>query len=91
MANIDLVRMRGISGPDLELRRLEAEIARRRERVEWSLAELRERVDTATSWRHWARSHPRAWIAIGFSIGFLGGVIGDAGGSRGGGRTMSRR
>src|SRR6185437_15839810 len=50
-----------------EIARLEKEIARRRERVGASFAELRRRVQGVTSWRHWAASHPLGWIGAGLS------------------------
>ena len=62
-----------------EIALLEAEIARRRERVGASFAELRHRVQTATSWRHWAASHPVGWIGVGVSLGF---IIGSLAGRR---------
>jgi hypothetical protein len=79
MANVTLVPIRpGASGEDTQLLELEADIARKRERVAWSLAELRQRVDTATSWRHWARLYPLPWLALGFSIGLLAGSVGSS-------------
>ena len=62
-----------------EIALLEAEIALRRERVGESLEELRRRVQTATSWRHWAASHPVGWIGVGLSLGF---IIGSLAGRR---------
>jgi hypothetical protein len=58
-----------------EIALLEAEIALRRERVGDSLEELRRRVQTATSWRHWAASHPVGWIGAGVSLGFIIGCL----------------
>jgi hypothetical protein len=58
-----------------EIALLEAEIAHRRERVGASLEELRHRVQTATSWRHWAASHPVGWIGVGVSLGFIIGCL----------------
>ncbi len=54
-----------------EIALLEAEIALGRERVGASFEELRHRVRTATSWRHWAASHPLGWIGLGLSLGFI--------------------
>ena len=62
-----------------EIALLGAEIARRRERVGASFEELRHRVQTATSWRHWVASHPVAWIGVGVSLGF---IIGSLAGRR---------
>jgi ElaB/YqjD/DUF883 family membrane-anchored ribosome-binding protein len=62
-----------------EIYRLEAEIARKRERVAASLGELRRRVTGATDWRHWVRAHPFAWIAVGVSLGFIIGLTGGKG------------
>ena len=59
----------------LEIARLEAEIALRRERVGASFEELRRRVQVATSWRHWAGSHPVGWIGVGVSLGFIIGCL----------------
>ena len=64
--------------PQNELREialLEAEIALRRQRVGASFEELRHRVQTATSWRHWAASHPVGWIGVGVSLGFIIGCL----------------
>ncbi len=58
-----------------EIALLEAEIALRRERVGASFEELRQRVQTATSWRHWVSSHPVAWIGAGVSLGFIIGCL----------------
>jgi ElaB/YqjD/DUF883 family membrane-anchored ribosome-binding protein len=58
-----------------EIARLEAEIVLRRERVGESFEELRRRVQTATSWRHWAVSHPVGWIGVGVSLGFVLGCL----------------
>jgi ElaB/YqjD/DUF883 family membrane-anchored ribosome-binding protein len=58
-----------------EIARLEAEIVLRRERVGESFEELRRRVQTATSWRHWAASHPVGWIGVGVSLGFVLGCL----------------
>ena len=58
-----------------EIASLEAEIAHRRERVGASFEELRHRVQTATSWRHWAASHPVGWIGVGVSLGFIIGCL----------------
>jgi ElaB/YqjD/DUF883 family membrane-anchored ribosome-binding protein len=58
-----------------EIARLEAEIALRRERVDASFEELRRRVQVATSWRHWAGSHPVGWIGVGVSLGFIIGCL----------------
>ena len=56
---------------DAEIARLEAVISSKRERVATSLSELRERVHDATSWRHWAASHPVAWLGAGVCLGFI--------------------
>lgn len=71
-----------VRGPDAEpkneeneIARLEKEIARRRERVGASFEELRRRVQGATSWRHWAQSHPIGWIGAGVSLGFMIGCL----------------
>ena len=56
---------------ETERARLEAEIALRRGRVASSLGELRQRVQSATSWRHWAAAHPMAWLGIGLALGYL--------------------
>jgi hypothetical protein len=58
-----------------EIALLEAEIALRRERVGASFEELRHRVQTATSWRHWAASHPVGWLGVGVSLGFIIGCL----------------
>ena len=58
-----------------EIARLEREIALRRERVGASFEELRRRVQGATSWRHWALSHPIGWIGAGVSLGFIIGSL----------------
>ena len=58
-----------------EIARLEAEIVVRRERVGESFEELRRRVQTVTSWRHWAASHPVGWIGVGVSLGFIIGCL----------------
>ena len=58
-----------------EIARLEAEIVLRRERVGESFEELRRRVQAATSWRHWAGSHPVGWIGVGVSLGFIIGCL----------------
>ena len=58
-----------------EIARLEAEIVLRRERVGESFEELRRRVQIATSWRHWAVSHPVGWIGVGVSLGFVLGCL----------------
>ena len=58
-----------------EIALLEAEIALRRQRVGASFEELRRRVQTATSWRHWAASHPVGWIGAGVSLGFIIGCL----------------
>ena len=63
------------AGPDNEIVQLEAEIARRRERVGASFEELRRRVQGVTSWRHWAASHPLGWIGAGVSLGFIIGCL----------------
>ena len=60
-----------------EIALLETEIARRRERVGASFEELRRRVHGATSWRHWAGSHPAGWIGVGLSLGFIVGCLTD--------------
>lgn len=54
-----------------EIARLEADIALRRARVGASFEELRRRVHAATSWRHWAASHPVGWIGVGAAMGFV--------------------
>ena len=56
---------------DDEIARLEAEISSKRERVATSLGELRERLQYATSWRHWVRAHPIAWLGAGVCLGFI--------------------
>lgn len=58
-----------------EIALLEAEIVLRRKRVGASFDELRQRVQTATSWRHWATSHPVGWIGVGVSLGFIIGCL----------------
>ena len=58
-----------------EIALLEAEIALRRERVGASFEELRHRVQNATSWRHWAASHPVGWLGVGVSLGFIIGCL----------------
>lgn len=58
-----------------EIALLEDEIALRRQRVGASFDELRRRVQTATSWRHWAGSHPVGWIGAGISLGFIIGCL----------------
>jgi len=58
-----------------EIARLEAEIALRRQRVGAAFEELRRRVQSATSWRHWAASHPVGWIGAGVSLGFIIGCL----------------
>ena len=58
-----------------EIALLEAEIALRRERVGASFEELRHRVQTATSWRSWAASHPVGWLGVGVSLGFIIGCL----------------
>ena len=58
-----------------EIAQLESEIASRRERVGASFEELRRRVQSATSWRHWAASHPVGWIGAGLSLGFIIGCL----------------
>lgn len=58
-----------------EIALLEAEIALRRERLGASFEELRRRVQTATSWRHWAASHPAGWIGVGVFLGFIVGRL----------------
>jgi len=63
-------------GADDEIARLEAEIALKRERVAASFGELRRRVQGATNWRHWAASHPIAWIGAGVCLGFIVGYGG---------------
>jgi hypothetical protein len=66
-------QMNGVGG---EIARLEAEIAWRRDRLDRSLKELRRRVSSAPSWRHWVRSHPVTSIALAASLGFLLGYRG---------------
>jgi hypothetical protein len=73
-AEVTVVR----SGDD-EMVRLEAEIALKRERVTASFGELRRRVQGATSWRHWAASHPIVWIGAGLCLGF---IVGSGGRNR---------
>jgi hypothetical protein len=76
MTNVTLVPFRAAgSALDPEISELEADIARKRERVESSLGELRERVDSAMSWRHWARAYPLRWLALGLSAGLVAGFI----------------
>jgi hypothetical protein len=58
---------------ETEIGRLEAEIAVKRERVTASLGELRERVQRATSWRHWA-AQPRVWIGAGVCLALIVGL-----------------
>jgi hypothetical protein len=58
-----------------EIALLEAEIALRRQRVGASFEELRQRVQRATSWRHWAASHPVGWIGAAVSLGFIIGCL----------------
>jgi len=58
-----------------EIALLEAEIALRRKRVGASFRELRHRVQTATSWRSWAASHPVGWLGVGVSLGFIMGYL----------------
>jgi F0F1-type ATP synthase assembly protein I len=58
---------------DREVRRLEADIASKRERVITSFDELRGRLQRATSLRHWAAAHPVALLGVGV---FLGLVVG---------------
>jgi ElaB/YqjD/DUF883 family membrane-anchored ribosome-binding protein len=58
-----------------EIALLEAEIALRRERVGASFEELRHRVQSATSWRHWAASHPVGSIGVAVSLGFIIGCL----------------
>ena len=68
----ELAAIQTMSGDeDAEIARLEAEISSKRERVATSLNELRERVQHATSWRHWATSRPAAWIGVGLLLGFI--------------------
>lgn len=54
-----------------EIAALEAEIARRRQRVATSIGELQARLTRATSWRHWVGAHPLAWIGAGICLGFI--------------------
>ena len=63
------------SADEGEIARLEAEIALRRERVTASFGELRRRIQGVTSWRHWAASHPVAWIGAGLSLGLILGSL----------------
>ena len=58
-----------------EIAQLEADIVLGRERVGASFEELRRRVQDATSWRHWAASHPLGWIGVGLSLGFIIGCL----------------
>jgi hypothetical protein len=58
-----------------EIALLEADMVLRRERVGASFEELRRRVQDATSWRHWAASHPLGWIGVGVSLGFIIGCL----------------
>jgi hypothetical protein len=51
--------------------RLEAEIARGRERVAPSLGELHRCLRRATSWRHGVGAHPIAWIGAGLRLGLI--------------------
>jgi hypothetical protein len=55
---------------ETEIGRLETEIAVKRERVAASLGELRERVQRATSWRHWV-AQPRVWIGAGVFLALI--------------------
>jgi hypothetical protein len=84
MANVTLVPFRPTeeSAVDQEISELEADIVRKRERVESSLGELRQRVDSAMNWRHWARTYPLRWLALGISTGLLAGMLVPAGRSR---------
>ena len=54
-----------------EIAMLEAEIARRREKVASSLGDLHRHLHRATSWRHWVGAHPVAWICAGVCLGLI--------------------
>lgn len=75
MPNVELVPFPGgASGVDDEISRLEADIAFKRARLAGSLVELRRRVVSATSWRQWAREHPKGWVLCGLSLGLVLGL-----------------
>jgi ElaB/YqjD/DUF883 family membrane-anchored ribosome-binding protein len=71
------------NGTGTEIARLEAEIAWRRDRLDYSLRKLRRRVGEATSWRHWVEARPLTWVAAAASVGFLIGYRGSRGQGRG--------
>jgi ElaB/YqjD/DUF883 family membrane-anchored ribosome-binding protein len=56
---------------DDEIRRLEADILSRRQRVAASLGELRRRVGVSVSWRHWVGAHPLACVGTALAVGFI--------------------
>ena len=56
---------------DDEIRRLEADILSRRQRVAVSLGELRRRVGTTASWRHWVGAHPLTCVGTALAVGFI--------------------
>jgi hypothetical protein len=56
--------------PDDELAALVAEIVRGREQLAVSWGALQGRLQRATSWRHWAGSHPAVWLCAGVFMGF---------------------
>jgi hypothetical protein len=74
--NAELIEGTLVPSGDDEMLRLAAEIAVKRERVTASIGELRRRVQSATSWRQWAGSHPVAWIGAGVCLGFIVGYRG---------------
>src|SRR4051812_44780181 len=56
-----------------ELARVEADIARTRERVSRSVSALRQAVVRRTDWREWVRQRPGLFVAAAFALGFIWG------------------
>ena len=54
-----------------ELARLRDEVARSRERLGFSIAELERRVSVAGSWRRWVRARPWTSVLVGLCAGYL--------------------
>ena len=57
----------------MELARVEADIARTRDRVSRSVSLLRQAVVARTDWREWVRRRPSVFLAAAFALGFVWG------------------
>ncbi|HEY0710941.1 MAG TPA: hypothetical protein VGG33_29330 [Polyangia bacterium] len=67
---------------DEAVKRLELEVARRRDRLMVTLQNLRSEIQEVSDWRHWYAKQPTAFLAGAAALGWLIGMAIPTGNSR---------